>query len=212
MALKKHTIFYLICRNIILLFGKIYWRLSSKGTENIPKEGGVLLVANHFSYLDPPLIGSLSPRPVHILAKYELFRVPIFNWLIKALGAIPIKRDVIDRKSLRTAVDILKNGCVLLVFPEGTRTRDGSIGKPKPGPGLIAKLADTAILPVYIEGSYKSLPRKRLFPKPNKITVYFGKSFTINELGYDKQTKNFVYKLSDFMIDRIKELKRELEK
>jgi len=212
MALKKYTIFYWICKTSILIFSKIYWRLSPKGRENIPKEGGVLLVANHASYLDPPLIGSYSTRPVNILAKSELLKIPIFNLIIKALGAIPIRREMIDRKSLRIAVDLLKDGCVLLVFPEGTRTRNGSIGSPKPGSGLIAKMADVAIVPVYIQGSYETLPRRRIFPKPNKIKIHFGKSFTISDSGYDVKEKDFVYKLSNFMIDKIKELKEKINK
>jgi 1-acyl-sn-glycerol-3-phosphate acyltransferase len=212
MALKRYTIFYFICKTIIIILSKIYWRLSAKGRENIPKEGGVLLVANHASYLDPPLIGSYSTRPVNILAKSELFKIPIFNLIIKALGAIPIRREMIDRKSLRIAVDLLKDGCVLLVFPEGTRTRNGSIGNPKPGSGLIAKMADVAIVPVYIQGSYETLPRRRIFPKPNKIKIHFGKSFTISDSGYDVKEKDFVYILSNFMIDKIKELKEKINK
>ena len=212
MPLKKYTIFYFICKTIIIIFSKIYWRLSTKGRENIPKEGGVLLVANHASYLDPPLIGSYSTRPVNILSKSELFKIPIFNFIIKALAAIPIRREMIDRKSLKTAVDLLKGGCVLLVFPEGTRTKNGSIGSPKPGSGLIAKMANVAIVPVYIQGSYEALPNRRIFPKPNKIKINFGKSFTISDSGYDIKEKDFVYKLSNFMINKIKELKEKINR
>ncbi len=212
MALKKYTIFYLICKYILILFSKVYWRLSSKGIENIPKNGGVLLVANHSSYLDPPLIGSQVNRPVNIMAKSELFKYPVFNKLIELLGAFPVKRGLVDRKSLKTAVDLLKDGGILLAFPEGTRTRDGLIGEPKPGVGLIAKMANVPIIPVYIKGSYESFPRHKILPKPNKITVYFGNSFKINDLNYELSAKDFVYKLSGFFIDKIKELKEKFDK
>ncbi len=161
---------------VVRFFGTFVWRVRSHGTENVPKSGGVILAANHQSLLDPPFVGGCLPRETTFMARRSLFEIPLLGRLIVALNAFPIERNSGDVKGVRSAIVRLKRGEALLVFPEGTRTRDGEIGPMKAGLRLIAERADVPIVPVLIRGAYEVWPRKRLLPRPwGRVDVYFGK-------------------------------------
>jgi 1-acyl-sn-glycerol-3-phosphate acyltransferase len=123
------------------------------GREKIPMTGGVIIASNHISYCDPPVVGSGVPREVHFLAKEELFRNRLFGWLIGKYNAIPLRRSVGDVGALKKAVDLLKHGRAVLMFPEGTRSLTGKLLKPKPGVGMIAALTSAPVVPVYVKGT-----------------------------------------------------------
>jgi 1-acyl-sn-glycerol-3-phosphate acyltransferase len=154
---------------------RLMFRLESVGSENIPERGPVLIVANHSSVLDPPLVGGASGRQLTYLAKAELFEIPLFRTLIRALNARPIRREGADPSALRTARRVLAEGGALLVFPEGTRGEEGDIRSAKPGAGLLAVSSGAAVVPVYIRGSGRAWPKGRRLPRPAKVTVTFGK-------------------------------------
>jgi len=171
---RKHAryAFYSVCRCIsapamMVLTGVRHF--------DVPEiRGGLLIASNHQSYLDPVLVGMALERPIHYLARRELFRVPGFGTLIKALGAHPVKRGHADAGALRTAMDLLRRGEALLVFPEGTRTRDGQLGEFRPGVGALAVRCGVPVLPVCIEGAYRCWPRSRLLPRPARVAVAYG--------------------------------------
>ena len=165
---------YAILKPLTLLAGRLCFRLHGRGAEHVPTSGPVLLVANHVSHLDPPLIGAVSPRPLSFMAKAELFEVPLFGGLIRRLNAHPLRREGGDAAALRAALRVLKGGGALLVFPEGTRGENGILGKPKPGAGMLAVLGGAPVIPVYIGGSGRAWPRGRRFPRPADVTVTFG--------------------------------------
>lgn len=123
------------------------------GREHVPRKGGLIVASNHVSYWDPPLLGAAVPREIHYLAKEELFRTPVFGALIRAYNAIPIRRGVADLSGMARAIEILRQGGVLLMFPEGTRSRDGALRSARPGVGMLAVNADVPILPSFISGS-----------------------------------------------------------
>ncbi|HTK31415.1 MAG TPA: lysophospholipid acyltransferase family protein [Candidatus Saccharimonadaceae bacterium] len=123
------------------------------GREHVPRAGGVIVASNHISFWDPPLVGAALPRESHFLAKEELFETPILGPLIRGVNAIPIRRGVADMSGLSRAIEILKRGSALLMFPEGSRMRDGELHPARPGVGMIAMHADVPILPCYISGS-----------------------------------------------------------
>jgi 1-acyl-sn-glycerol-3-phosphate acyltransferase len=131
-------------------------------------------VANHQSFLDPPLVGTSSPRPLHYLARDTLFEIPIVGWVIARVQAFPVRREGLDRASLKRALAILRGGGALLVFPEGTRSPDGHPRRPKSGFVWLARKAQVPILPVRLEGAFEAWPRKRRFPNPRPIRVVFG--------------------------------------
>ena len=152
----------------------LLFRVEGRGTEHVPAEGPVLIVANHSSVLDPPLVGGMCPRQLTFLAKAELFRIPGFGGLIRRLGARPLRREGADPSALRTARRVLAEGKALLVFPEGTRGEEGRLREAKPGAALLAVQSGAAVVPVYVSGSGRAWPRGRRLPRPAKVVVTFG--------------------------------------
>ena len=153
---------------------RLLFRLEVSGREHVPAAGPVLLVSNHVSVLDPPFIGGAAPRELYFMAKEELFRVPLFGRLIHALNARPVKRDGSDGRALKAALRLLAEGRALLVFPEGTRGRDGRLGEGKPGVGMLALMSDAAVVPAYVSGTEQALPSGRAMPRLAKVRVRFG--------------------------------------
>jgi len=131
----------------------LLWGFSTEGSERIPKAGPVLLASNHISGWDPLLVGLGCPRESHFLAKEELFRNPFLGWLIRTYNAIPVRRGASDRRALRQAVSALRSGGCILMFPEGTRSRDGRLGQGRPGAAWVAATAGARVVPAWITGA-----------------------------------------------------------
>jgi 1-acyl-sn-glycerol-3-phosphate acyltransferase len=165
---------YAILKPIAVAVMKALFRLEARGTEHVPRTGPVLLVANHSSLLDPPLVGGVCPRPLTFLAKAELFSIPGFGALIRRLNARPVRRDGADPAALRTAQRVLQEAGALLVFPEGTRGPEGVLRPAKPGAALLAMQTGVPVVPVYVSGSGAAWPRGRRLPRPAKVMVTFG--------------------------------------
>ena len=174
---------YAILKPCALALMRLLFRLEARGTEHVPRHGAVLLVANHSSFLDPPLVGGVAPRPLTFMAKAELFRIPLFGGLIRRLNARPVRREGADSGALRMALRILQDGGVLLVFPEGTRGSEGDLRAPKPGVGMLAVLSGAAVVPVFIQGSGRAWPRGQRLPRPAKVVVTFGQPRTFERRG-----------------------------
>ncbi len=148
--------------------GRIY------GKEKIPQEGSLIVVSNHASYFDPPLLSNSINRPVAFMAKKELFQVPIFKQLIYFYGAYPVNRAGADRSAIRATINALENVWLPGIFLEGKRTPDGRIHEPKLGAALIAAKAQVPLLPVSLWGTEKILVKDALMPQPAPITVRIG--------------------------------------
>jgi 1-acyl-sn-glycerol-3-phosphate acyltransferase len=140
----------------------------------------VIVAANHISFWDPPLVGTAAVRELSFLAKEELFRTPVLGPLIRSFNAIPIRRGTADKGGLTKAMDVLRAGRALIMFPEGTRARDGELHEARPGIGLLAVATDARIVPVYISGSNQ--PRKWLF-RMGHVRLWFGRPRTWRELA-----------------------------
>ena len=154
----------------VLVFGiRVYHR------RRLPRRGGVLVVANHQSFLDPVLAAVGMPRPYHPMARESLFRLAPFRWLIRSLYAFPVRRGRVDLGAVREALARLQAGAVVLMFPEGTRTRDGSIGTLHGGPVRIAVRAGVPLVPMVIDGAFEAWPRTALLPRPHTIRVACGR-------------------------------------
>ncbi len=159
---------------IIFLFAKIFFKLKIVGHSNIPREGGVIVAANHVSYLDPPLIGCSILRSANFMAMSELFKNPFCRVIYRAIGAFPVKREEADTKAIKNAIRLLKEGNVVVIFPEGTRSYDGKLQEPKGGVGMIVSLSKAKVVPAFIKGTEKAFPRGAWVFKPVPVTVYFG--------------------------------------
>ncbi len=148
--------------------GRIY------GAENVPQTGAVIVVSNHASYFDPPIVSSCVRRPVAYMAKEELFKVPVLAQAIKLYGAYPVSRGTADRNAIRAALEFLDNGWALGVFLEGTRTTDGRITDPKKGAALLAAKSQAPFLPVSLWGSEQILQPGSSLPRPVPLTIRIG--------------------------------------
>lgn len=186
--------------------------VSVTGLENAPRSGPVLVVANHLSNADPPLVaGWLTPvlnRRMHILAKAALF-VPIVGWLLRWIGATPVRAGGSDIEAFRVARDVLDHGEVLCIFPEGTRSPSGTIGQPKPGVAMLATRSGVPILPVGISNSDHFLGRGQRLPRlRTPITMRVGEPFTVT-LDPSLPRREAMERASDEIMGRIAALTDE---
>lgn len=170
-------LFYIIGYILFNIYFRLVHNWKIKGKNNLPERGQVIVVANHISALDPPLIGSVLNRHIYFMAKEELFSNPLFGWVFKKIGVFPVKRGKPDRKALKRALEILKQEKVLGLFPEGTRHKEGSLGEAKAGAILIALKSRSPIVPVGI---------KNINSNSHKTSVAIGKPFTLEQY-YDKK-------------------------
>ncbi|MBI2861736.1 MAG: 1-acyl-sn-glycerol-3-phosphate acyltransferase [Chloroflexi bacterium] len=161
------------------LFFRLYAPLRVSGAEFVPRRGPAILVCNHLSTLDAFATGLACRRRVGFLVKAEGFRPTPVGWLLRQLGAIPLKRWTRDPSAMRASLEVLKAGEVLGIFPEGTRSSTGELQTIRIGAAKIALKTGAPILPAVVTGTLESLPRGRFFPRPVPITVRFGSPFTL---------------------------------
>jgi len=151
---------------------RVLYRTEIIGLSHIPDEGAVVLCSNHISLLDPPFMGTPVRRKVHFMAKEELFKIPVFGWGIRQVGAFPVKRGGVSKESIKLAIQLLRDGKVMGIFPEGTRKNSGGMGKK--GAAMLALKSGAAVVPVAIVGNYKPF---------RKMTVIYGKPVDLTEFS-----------------------------
>jgi 1-acyl-sn-glycerol-3-phosphate acyltransferase len=162
----------------VLLFG-----LRVDGREHIPTDGGVLVCSNHQSYFDPVIVGLCSDRRLNYLARDTLFRSTLFRWLIEFLDAIPIDRDGMGIGGLKETLRRLKREEMVLIFPEGTRTKTGEVSPLKPGFCTLARRGKIRLLPVGIDGAFQAWPKGNLLPRLSRICVHISEPLTPEEMA-----------------------------
>ena len=178
-----HRLWYQLWRHLLQLVAVLVYRVKYSGRENIPAAGGVLIVSNHQSHFDPPLVGIGSRRQMNYVARRTLFNFPPFGWFLKSVGAIPIDRDGIGLGGIKESLKLLKRGEMVLIFPEGTRTRDGEIAPFRPGFTALAARSNACILPVAIDGAFQAWPRTKKYPGLGKIRVRYGQPIPHAEIA-----------------------------
>ncbi|WP_449420910.1 lysophospholipid acyltransferase family protein [Phormidium nigroviride] len=152
----------------------VYFRGRIYGAENVPQQGPLVVVSNHASDFDPPILSSCMKRPVAFMAKEELFEIPILRKAILLYGAYPVKRGMADRSAIRSALSYLEQGWATGVFLQGTRTADGRITEPKLGAALIAAKAKAPLLPVSLWGTSEISRKGSPVPRSVPLTVRIG--------------------------------------
>lgn len=163
------------------LLGRACFRYRAIGSEHVPRRGGVLLAANHESYLDIPFLGCGVRRRVHFLGRKSLFPNPVLGWLFRSLGWIPIRQDRLDREGFGEAIRLIRAGKAVVIYPEGGRSRDGKLQPGKPGIGVIVAETQCLVVPVYIEGTFEAWPMHARFPRVHPITVTYGEPIVFAE-------------------------------
>ena len=183
-----------------------YFRSKVYGIENVPKQGPLVIVSNHASDLDPPIVSVSMRRPVAYMAKEELFDVPILKQVITLYGAYPVKRGSADRSAIRSAMNSLEQGWAAGIFLQGTRTSDGKITEPKLGAALIAGKAKVPLLPVSIWGTH-AVKRQGLMANPTPITVRIGEVLPAPESTKKEELELVTQKCTD-IINKMHDLGR----
>ncbi len=202
--------FYHIAHIVVSFLSKLFFRLKVVDVSNVPKEGGVIVAANHNSYFDIPLLGCALHRPADNIAKSELFQIRLIAVLFRALGGFPIRRGKADRKAIGEAVKRLKAGRLLSYYPEGTRSKDGRLQKGKSGIGWVVSASGATVVPAYIKGTHPV----RIF---RQVTIRFGRPIDFKPLikngGKEgMQAKNLYGTISSEIMGKIAELEKEHEK
>ena len=160
-----------LCRPLARALARFWFGLELRGTENIPAVGPVIITPNHQTYADPPLVTIPIRRRVYYMAWSRLFRIPGLGWLIRRLRAFPVEIDAADPRATREAVRVLEAGHALMIFPEGARSRDGTVGRFKPGAFRLAASLGVPVLPVTISGGHECWPPGRVLPRRGKVTI-----------------------------------------
>lgn len=185
--------------------GRALFDLQVIGKDKLIEDRPVLVVANHESFLDPPLIGVSYDDEIHYLARKTLFRGP-FKWLYRQWNSIPVDQENPDMSSLKTVIKQLKNGHRVLIFPEGSRTLDGKLGKGQPGVGFIVAKAKVAVQPIRIVGARQALPRGASRLKLHPIRVVVGDPIDFSHEELNAKGKEGYQHISDRIMENIGEL------
>lgn len=193
--------FYSIARGLVSFVYHIRFKITIVGKENIPTDkGGFIIASNHVSNNDPPFIGIVFKGKYTFMAKEELFKNRFFAWLIRRLGAFPVKRGAKDFAAIDTAIESLNNGRTFIIFPEGTRSKTGELGRPKSGVSIIAVRAKAPVVPVFVKYGRKKFRRNAL--------ISIGKTIPKEEFESVKITdKHSIHAISNRIMGEIAELK-----
>jgi 1-acyl-sn-glycerol-3-phosphate acyltransferase len=197
---------YWIAYVLVYTLARLFLRMRVIGIENVPRDGGAIIAANHMSYLDIPLLGCALKRRADFIGKSELFRNPMVGFLFRRLGGFPIKRGSIDRSALVEAVKRLKAGRLVVFYPEGRRSEDGLLQRAKPGIGMVAVKAQVPIIPVLIEGTGQILPKRSWRFRFHPVVIRFGPPLDPSKFEDRNQDKLTYTKISQAVMEGIREL------
>jgi 1-acyl-sn-glycerol-3-phosphate acyltransferase len=179
---------YLVGWSFFRLLCGFYFQARIYHRERVPLAGPVILAANHVSFIDPPFIGSSLPRQLCYLARESLFRHPIGGPILRSWNSIPVDRDGGGGKGLKTIFDRLQAGSAILVFPEGTRSRDGRMQTARAGIGLVILKSTAPVVPVRVFGMFEAYGRHRTIPRPGRAAVKFGQPIDFTALRAEAKT------------------------
>lgn len=194
------SLFYRIMRAIVSFFTHLFFRIKKYGVHNVPKEGACIICCNHTSISDILFLGILCPRQVHFMGKDEIFKNKILAFLFTRLGAFPVNRRTGDKGAINKAEEILSEGKILGIFPEGTRYTDGAPHKAKPGAAMLALSTKATILPCAV---YRSKSKVHFL---QKATFRFGSPIYYEEYSGGETGKTAIRRTSEIITEKITEL------
>ncbi len=166
---------YMFGRFLCWLGFAIYAPIKISGRSNIPNKGGFIIAGNHISYLDPLVLGVAVFRPLNYMARDTLFRNRVFAWILRHVNVFPLKRNSADFGAIKEALKRLKKGEGLVLFPEGTRSADGTITEGLEGVGFLARKSGVPVIPAFIDGTQKAMPKGSKGIRPARLKVVFGR-------------------------------------
>lgn len=199
-------LFYGCFRVLFNAIGRVLFGFRTVGREHVPRHGGLLIAANHASYLDIPALGCALPRRAYYLGRYDLFPNRLLGKALRGLGWIPMRHYRLDRESFGRAIELIKRGNAVVIYPEGTRSKDGRLGLGKPGIGIIVAETGCPVLPVYLEGTHEVLPVGAAWPRLRPIRVRIGEPIDFSSNAAQYAGKQFFQLVSRTVMERIAEL------
>ena len=205
-----HRPLYWLSRFGVWLGLKLKYRLKITGREHIPATGGAVVAANHCSYLDPPVMcASIHSRIVHFMARDTLFSNPVARWYFPRVAVMPLDRTRGDLGALKKAIATLKEGQVIGLFPEGTRSPDGQMREAKGGIGFLIAKGDVPVVPLYISGTFEAFPKGAKKMKPARVVARLGRPITPEEIRAAMPEKGDYAAVGALVMRRIRELAEE---
>jgi 1-acyl-sn-glycerol-3-phosphate acyltransferase len=194
---------YKVCATISAIIARTVFRFRAYGADNIPKEGGCLIAMNHESYLDPPLAGISAPRELFYLARKTLLEWPVIGRILPALNVIPVDQERADMSALKTVIRQIRAGHGTVIFPEGSRSVDGTLQPAQPGVGLIIAKTRCPVIPARIFGAHEAFPRGGT-PRPFRpIRIVFAPAMEFAESDFEGKGRELYQRLSDRVMERI---------
>jgi 1-acyl-sn-glycerol-3-phosphate acyltransferase len=201
--MKRSVLVDIILRPVIITISVVFFRMKVVNRKNFPK-GGVILAGNHISNWDPPFIAAAVPRAVHFMAKSSLFKTRFLSWFMQKLGAFPInRRSAVNSGALNTAIDLVNSGEVVVIFPEGTRSKDGKLLPAKPGVGYIAHATGAPVMPFFMEGMDDPLGALLL---KSRFKVTFGQLIPAGELE-EHHKQGGPGRSAGYILEKVREIK-----
>lgn len=194
---ENKNFLYHSARCIIRPILDVLSHLESHGNENIPRQGGCLLVSNHVSLLDTIIIGAATDRELHFMGANNFYQIPCFGWFLTKFNGFSIKRGTPDRQALKEALSRLRGGKALLIFPEGTRSTDGTLGEMKKGASFMIHYSHVPVIPVFLKGAEHFMPRGAKFIHPAKLSVIFGPPLDFTTLEGIEQKRELYQRMSE---------------
>ena len=205
---SRLTMLWKVGRVICRIYTSFFFDLKVYGAEHVPPTGGVLMVSNHQSYLDPVLVAVKLHRPMSYLAKSELFRNRFLNWLIRSLNAFPVRQGKGDVGAIKETIRRLHEGHLLNIYPEGSRTQTGELGPIEPGVGLVVRRANVPVVPAVIYGSFNAWPPHRKFPRSAPIRVMYGPPLQVEGLK-GEQIVQLIDRTFREMLEKVRRMELE---
>ena len=198
---------YNLCWNVAGFAARDFFRLQIHGQENIIEDGPALLAMNHQSFLDPPLGSICCNRQIHFLARKTLFDIPYLGKLLRHLNVIGVDRDGADMSALKSVIRLVRDGGCTIIFPEGTRSRDGLLQPAKAGVGLVIAKTLAPVVPMRVFGAFDAFPRGRKFPRRVPISVVIGKPLRFTKADVAGDPREVYQRMSEQVMARIAELR-----
>lgn len=202
------TTWYRFCRFLYRVYFRVYHRGRIYHADRVPPTGSAILAGNHLSFLDPPFFGLCCDREAFFLARDTLFRNPLAGWLLRSWNCVPLKREGGDLGGMRTVLRLLGEGKAVVMFPEGTRSRDGRLQRARSGIGMIVARSGAPVVPMRIYGTRAAMPRGVWLPRPVRVTILFGEPFrpaTVDRLAglRGEELKTAYQAIGDEVMERI---------
>ena len=198
---------YNFCWSLAGFAARDFFRLQIYGQENIIEDGPALLAMNHQSFLDPPLGSICCQRQIHFLARKTLFDIPYLGKLLRHLNVIGVDRDGADMSALKSVIRLVRDGGCTIIFPEGTRSRDGLLQPAKAGVGLVIAKTLAPVVPMRVFGAFDAFPRGRKLPRRVPISVVIGRPLHFTKADVAGDPREVYQRLSEQVMARIAELR-----